>query len=207
VAPLLANATQIDGQFTLDTTGGALPLSALTSGEAAGTLSIHHVKVRPGQSGLQVMGVIDQVKAIISRQPFATPKDRVWVQMPEQAIPIKLAGGRAYHQNVTFQIGDATVQSSGSVGLNDESIDLVLQIPILPEWTKDQKLLAGLQGKSLKVPVRGSLSVMQLDSRVLTELASQIGGAALEGAIGGAIEDKVDDLFKGKLKKFLPGQQ
>lgn len=208
VAPLLANATQIDGQFTLDTTSGALPLSAPMSGDMAGTMTIHHVKVRPGQSGLQVMGVIDQIKSVIARQPLGgTPKDRIWVQMPEQAIPIKLAGGRAYHQNVTFQIGDATVQSSGSVGLIDESIDLVLQIPILPDWTKDQKLLAGLQGKSLKVPVRGSLSAMQLDSRVLTELASQIGGTALEGAIGGAIEDKVDDLFKGKLKKFLPGQQ
>jgi hypothetical protein len=116
-------------------------------------------------------------------------------------------GGRAYHQNVTVQIGEGTVVSSGSVGLLDESVDLVLQIAILEDWIKDQKLLAGFKGKSLKVPVRGSLSQFQLDPRVLTDLATQIGGSAIEGALGGALEDKVDDLFKGKLKKFLPGQQ
>jgi hypothetical protein len=128
------------------------------------------------------------------------------MQMPEQAIPIKLVGGRAYHQNVTFQVGEGTIVSSGSVGLLDESVDLVLQIAILEDWIKDQKLLAGFKGKSLKVPVRGSLSQFQLDPRVLTDLATQIGGSAIEGALGGALEDKVDDLFKGKLKKFLPGQ-
>jgi hypothetical protein len=176
------------------------------SGNMAGTLAVHQVRVRPGPSGLQITSFVDQIKSLITRKPPAgAPQDRIWVQMPEQAIPIKLAGGRAYHQNVTFQIGEFTVLSTGSVGFADESVDLVLQIPIQDDWTKD-KLLAGLKGKSLKVPVRGSLTQFQLDSRILTELASQIGGTALEGAIGGAIEDKVDDLFKGKLKKFLPGQ-
>lgn len=206
VAPMLADATQIDGQFSLDVANAALPLSAPMTGNMAGTLAVHQVRVRPGPSGLQITSFVDQIKSLITRKPPAgAPQDRIWVQMPEQAIPIKLAGGRAYHQNVTFQIGEFTVLSTGSVGFADESVDLVLQIPIQDDWTKD-KLLAGLKGKSLKVPVRGSLTQFQLDSRVLTELASQIGGTALEGAIGGAIEDKVDDLFKGKLKKFLPGQ-
>jgi translocation and assembly module TamB len=208
VAPMLADATQIDGQFSLDVTNGALPLSAPMKGDMAGTLSVHQVRVRPGPGGLQITSFVDQIRSIITRKaPAGAPQDRVWMQMPEQAIPIKLVGGRAYHQNVTVQIGEGTVVSSGSVGLLDESVDLVLQIAILEDWIKDQKLLAGFKGKSLKVPVRGSLSQFQLDPRVLTDLATQIGGSAIEGALGGALEDKVDDLFKGKLKKFLPGQQ
>lgn len=202
VAPLMADATQIDGQFSLDVNGGTLPIAAPMSGEMAASLGVHHVQVRPGGAALQVMGMVDQIKSLIQRKPVGNgPRDRIWMQMPEQSIPFKLTGGRVYHQGVTFKIGDGIVQSSGSVGM-DETIDLVLQIPILDEWANDQKLLAGLKGKTLKIPVRGSLSRPQFDSRVLTELATQIGGTALEGAI----EDKLDDLFKKKLNKFLPGQ-
>ena len=202
VAPLMADATQIEGQFSLDVTGGTLPVAAPMTGEMAASLGVHHVQVRPGGAALQVMGMVDQIKSLIQRKPVGNgPRDRIWMQMPEQSIPFKLTGGRVYHQGVTFKIGDGTVQSSGSVGM-DETIDLVLQIPILDEWANDQKLLAGLKGKTLKIPVRGSLARPQFDSRVLTELATQIGGTALEGAI----EDKLDDLFKKKLNKFLPGQ-
>jgi translocation and assembly module TamB len=202
VAPLLADATQIDGQFSLDLAGGSLPLAKLTSGELGGALGVHHAKVRPGATALQILGVIEQIKSVIERKPVGNaPRDRIWMQMPEQAISFRMTGGRVHHQNATFTIGDGTVMSSGSVGL-DETIDLVLQIPIQDDWLKDEKLLSGLKGKSLKVPVRGTLGRPQVDSRVLTELATQIGGTALEGVI----ENQLDDLFKGKLKKFLPGQ-
>jgi hypothetical protein len=202
VAPLLADATQIDGQFSLDLAGGSLPLVKLTSGELGGALGVHHAKVRPGATALQILGVIDQIKSVIERKPAGNaPRDRIWMQMPEQAISFRMTGDRVHHQNATFTIGDGTVISSGSVGL-DDTIDLVLQIPIQDDWVKDEKLLSGLKGKSLRVPVRGTLGRPQIDSRVLTELATQIGGTALEGVI----ENKLDDLFKGKLKKFLPGQ-
>lgn len=203
VAPLLADATQIDGKFSLDMQAAALPLSDMTGGQAAGTLGVHHVKVRPGGAALQITGLIDQVKAILQRQPAGgVPAEQVWMQMPAQGIPFRLAGRRIFHESATFSIGEATVQSTGSVGL-DESIDLVLQVPIQDDWIRDQKLLAGLKGKSLRIPVRGTLTRPQIDSRVLTELASQIGGTALEGVI----ENKLDDLFKKKLNQFLPGQK
>ena len=203
VAPLLADATQIDGQFSLDVAGGALPLSAPTTGELGATLGVHHARVRPGGAALQVLALFDQIQSVITRKPAGNgPRDHIWMQMPEQAIVFKLAGGRVHHTDVTFLIGDALVRSSGSVGI-DETVDLVLQIPIRDEWTRDQKLLAGLTGKSLKIPVRGTLTRPQFDSRVLTELATQIGGTALEGVL----EEKLDDLFKKKLNKFLPGQK
>ncbi|MEI8379898.1 MAG: hypothetical protein WCJ09_07210 [Planctomycetota bacterium] len=203
VTPMLADATQIDGKFSLDITeGSVLPISAPMTGQMAGALAVHHVQVRPGGAALQVMGMYDQIKSLIERKPVgAAPRDRVWMQMPEQAIPFKLAAGRVYHENVTFAIGEGQIQSSGSVGM-DETIDYMLQIAILDDWVKDQKLLANLKGKSIRIPVRGTLTRPQIDTRILGELAAQIGGTALEGAL----ENKVDDLFKGKLKKFLPGQ-
>ena len=203
VTPFMADATQVDGQFSLEVAGGNLPLQSPGSGDLSGTLGVHQVRVRPGASALQLLGVYEQIESLITRKPASAPRDRVWMQMPEQAIPFKLAAGRVHHQNVTFVIGDGTIHSSGSVGM-DESIDLLLQVPVQDDWTKE-KLLAGLKGKSLKIPVRGTLNSPQIDSRVLTELASQIGGTALEGAIEGKIKNELDDLFKKKLNKFLPG--
>jgi len=199
VAPLLADATQNEGKFSLDVQGGALPLKDPSSGQLTGVLGVHHVKVRPGGGALQVTALLEQVKAILLRKPGAVPAEHVWMQMPEQSVTFRLAGRRIVHDAATFAIGEATVISSGSVGL-DETVDLVLQVPIQDDWIRDQKLLAGLKGKSLRIPVRGTLSRPQIDSRVLTELASQIGGTALEGVI----ENKLDDLFKKKLNQFLP---
>ena len=203
VTPMLADATQINGKFSLDITeASVLPISAPMTGQMTGALEVHQVQVRPGGAALQVMGMYDQIKSLIERKPVgAAPRDRIWMQMPEQAIPFKLAAGRVYHENVTFSIGEGRVTSSGSVGM-DETIDYMLQIAILDDWVKDQKLLANLKGKSIRIPVRGTLTRPQMDTRILGELAAQIGGTALEGAL----ENKVDDLFKGKLKKFLPGQ-
>ena len=199
VAPLLADSVDIDGKLSLNMQGGRLPLSAPMTGDLAGAVDVHHVKVKPGAGANQILGVIDQVKSIIQRKPIGNGRDQVLMQMPEHAIPFKLAGGRVYHQDVIFLISNGSIQSSGSVGM-DESIDLVLQIPIKDEWLGDQKLLAALKGQSLKIPVRGTLTRPQIDSRVLGGLAAQIGGTALEGAL----ENKLDNLLNDKLKKFLP---
>ena len=202
VAPLLSDATQIDGKISLNVTSGVLPISAPMTGDLGGTVAVHHIQVRPGSSALQVVGLIDQIQSLITRKPAGAAGDKVLMEMPEHSIPFKLAGGRIYHQDVTFIIGGTSVKSTGSVG-TDESIDLMLLIGVRDDWTKDQKLLAGLKGQALKIPVRGTLSRPQIDSRILTELASLIGGTALEGAL----ENKVDDLFKKQLNKFLPGQK
>jgi len=106
---------------------------------------------------------------------------------------------------VTFLVGDATVKSSGSVGIFDETLDLELQIPIRDEWVSDKVLLPGLKalkGQTIKIPVRGTLSLPLIDGRVIAELAAKIGGAAVDGVIDNAI----DTLFKKKLNKLLPGQ-
>ena len=40
-----------------------------------------------------------------------------------------MANGRVSNQGVTFVIGDASITSSGSVGLIDETLEIMLQIP------------------------------------------------------------------------------
>ena len=55
IAPMLADATQVDGKCSLEIVGGTLPLSSPRTGELAGVLTIHQAQIRPGASALQVL--------------------------------------------------------------------------------------------------------------------------------------------------------
>jgi hypothetical protein len=206
VAPLVADAAQVDGTLSLEIAEGSLPLSDPRSGEMSGILTIHQAQVRPGGLAIQVMGIVGQIQSTIQRRPLINlNRDLVLMKMPEQPVDFKLARGRVSNQGVTFLVGDATVKSSGSVGIFDETLDLELQIPIRDEWVSDKVLLPGLKalkGQTIKIPVRGTLSLPLIDGRVIAELAAKIGGAAVDGVIDNAI----DTLFKKKLNKLLPGQ-
>jgi len=203
VAPMLAEATQVNGKCSLDLAGGALPLSAPKTGELSGVLTVHQAQVRPGASATQVLSMMGQIQSILQKRPAGNLLgDQVLIEMPEQPVSFKLANGRVTNDGVTFVIRGASIRSSGSVGLIDETLDIVLQIPIRDEWVPDKRLLQGLKGQSLQIPVRGTLSQPQIDGRVIGDLAAKMGGAALNGVLDGAI----NDLFNKKMNKILPGQ-
>ena len=104
-----------------------------------------------------------------------------------------------YHETIAFQIQDVALRTSGSVGM-DETLDMIAEIRIPDDWVADRKLLSGLKGKSIRVPVGGTLSRPRPDSRILGEITKQMGGTALEGLL----ENKVEGLFKKRLNKLLP---
>ena len=87
----------------------------------------------------------------------------------DQQVNFRVVDGRVYHQNMEFQVGDVTLRSQGSVGL-DETISLTLQVPIQDAWIAKEPLLAGLKGQSLQVPVTGTLTRPQMDQRAISSL-------------------------------------
>jgi hypothetical protein len=81
----------------------------------------------------------------------------------------------------------------------DQSLDLVATIPMLDEWTKSP-YLAGMRGKSLTIPVQGTLAAPKIDADLaLQELTRSF----LQGAPGRLIDDQ---LKKGLDKLFGPKQ-
>jgi len=204
VMPLLADAAEVEGKFSLDVTGGSLPLMAPTSGEMSGAVAIHQAQVRPGPFSMQIVGLVDQIRSVIRQRATGDPqRERVWMEMPEQSVDFKLTQGRMHHRAITFQIKDVTLRTSGSVGM-DETLNLMAEFGIPDEWVGNTKLLAGLKGKSIRLPIGGTLSRPHPDSRVLGELTKQLGGSALEGLLEKQLDNKLDGLFKKKLNKLLP---
>ena len=206
VAPLLADSTQVDGKISFDMNGASLPLLAPMTGRLEGILAIHRAQVTPGPLGLQIIGSIDQIRSIIMRRQPGDPNDpgnpRVWIELPEQNVPVKLADGRAFHEGLTLLVKNVTVRTSGSVG-SDETLSLIAEIDIKDEWLGNSKVLAGLKGQSIRIPIAGTLSRPKPDPRAFADLVRQIGGSAIEGLLKDKIGDKLDDIISNGLEKLL----
>ncbi|MEK6260723.1 MAG: hypothetical protein AABP62_19155 [Planctomycetota bacterium] len=204
VMPLLADAAEVEGKFSLDVAGGSLPLMTPSTGEMNGAVAIHQAQVRPGPFSMQLVGLVDQIRAVIRQRAAGDPqRERVWMEMPEQSVDFKLTQGRMHHRMITFQIKDVTLRTSGSVGM-DETLNLMAEFGIPDDWIGNTKLLVGLKGKSIRIPIGGTLSRPHPDSRVLGELTQQLGGSALEGLLEKNLDNKLDGLFKKNLNKLLP---
>ena len=198
IAPVFADAARVEGRFSLNLSELAVPLAqpagAPPQGRAAGQLQVHAVRVTPGPTVAQWISLVRQIEGAARDgvQGVVAPGETTLVSIENQAIDFQLVDGRVYHRGLEFNVGDAVVQSTGSVGV-DETLDLVLSVPILDEWIDRRPTLLGrLRGQSLQIPVRGTFSRPQVDNRAFTQLSGQL----LQGAAAGAIESGLNKLFE-----------
>ena len=80
-----------------------------------------------------------------------------------------------------FQVGDVTLRSEGSVGF-DETVAMVMHVPIQDKWIEGQALLVGLKGQSLAIPISGTLRQPKMDqSAVRGSVAAAFAGCGPTG--------------------------
>lgn len=201
VAPVLAGATQSEGHFSMQLDGMRVPLAEPRRADSAGRLTVHSVRVVPGPLARELITVAQQIEALAKRRdPTAALAPRPPVTLlgiRDQQVNFRVVEGRVHHQNMEFQIGDVTLRSQGSVGL-DETLALTLHVPIQDAWIAKEPLLANLKGQSLQVPVAGTLTRPQLDQRAVATLSAQLIQNAAGQAIGGELNKALDKLFKSR---------
>jgi hypothetical protein len=185
VSPLMADATSIDGRFSLSSNGVRVPLSPGGNLPIQGTLQIHTAQVGPGPAAQKILPVVEQVRALLKGtlpNPFGGGgrRDQAWLMLGEQAVQVRVENRRVYHDRIEYSVGDAVLTSSGSVGF-DDSLDLTVEIPLQEKWLGSQ--LMSLKGESLKIPVTGTLDAPVVDPRPLTEFNKQLAGKAAEGLL------------------------
>jgi hypothetical protein len=198
VAPLLADATRAEGKFSLHLDGASLPVLSPAQGEARGTLGIHTARVGPGPLAETYVVLAEQVRAIVERKPLDPSfraTDVQWLTLPEQNVPVHMTGGRIHHRGLTMAVNTTTVVSSGSVGA-DQTLALVLEVPIKDQWIASEKLLAGLRGQSIKIPISGTFAQPKVDRRALDQLAAQLLGNAATGLLQQELEKGLDKLLR-----------
>ncbi|MCE9553467.1 MAG: DUF748 domain-containing protein [Planctomycetes bacterium] len=210
VAPLLADATRVNGKFSLDLSQCRVPLSDTNKSDVSGTLFIHSATVRPGPVAMPIVGVARQIEAVVQKKPLGAvggllgggdgglvPGSDVQLNIQSQNIQFAVRNGRVTHSPLKFVVGNVEIRTHGSVGF-DQTLDLIADVPILPQWVEKQPALRSLSGQTIQIPVRGTLARPALDSRAMESLTRQVGTAAVGGAVEGALQKGLEGLFKPK---------
>ena len=188
VSPLMADATSIDGRFSLAAESGRFPLHDLSQGEFRGTLTAHSAQVGPGPFARQAITIGQHVETLLKGElplPFdpRPGRDRNWLVLQPQDLAFEFRDGRVHHERIEYQVGDVVVATTGSVGL-DESLDLTVEIPLQDKWLGSRRALASLKGEVLRIPVTGTFEQPAVDPRPLADfnrrLAKKAAGNLLE---------------------------
>ncbi|HMO15264.1 MAG TPA: hypothetical protein PKD64_14625 [Pirellulaceae bacterium] len=199
VAPLAAEATSTQGAFSVSTTGVRLPLANFNAAQGDVLLTIHDARIGPGPLGTQLISLANQIKTLIegANASHIADANAQWLVIPQQDVPVTIQAGRVIHRGMTFRSGDTVIQTSGSVGL-DQTLDLVVEVPISDRWLGNRPLLAGLKGQKLAIPLTGTVSKPRLDTNGLQQFAGQL----LRQSAETAIQNKVEDLISREGQKL-----
>ncbi len=181
VAPVLADAARTSGRFSLALDGARLPVGDPASGSFSGTLAMHEVVVGPGP---MVTNLFQSLPGNLPPPPSIRVAD-------ESHVKFALDQRRVRHEGLEFGVPlpgpgrRLDVRSSGTVGLDDQSLDVKLVLPIPADLRQDRPLLAALAGKTISMGVEGRLgepkivfdgSIRQVAGDVARELIDRVRG-------------------------------
>ena len=198
VAPMLADATEIDGRFSLDLNGARVPIAEPKTGDVGGILAVPQAQVRPGPFANQVLTSARQIEVLLKRRSAdrVNKSSETFLTLSNQNIEFRMVDGRVHHRGLEFLIGeDVLVRTHGSVGF-DDTVDIVAEIPVREEWARKDKFLASLQGQSLQIPIRGTLSRPQVDPRVFEDLTKKLATGSITKGIEDELSNQLDRLFR-----------
>ncbi len=197
IAPLVANSTRAQGTFSMQVDRLQVPLGHPERSDVAGALVVQQAAIGPGPLAQTIISLVDRLTAIAERRVprLAELSGDTWLQMPAQVVAFEVQEGRVLHRELRMQIKDVSVITRGWVAV-DQSMELTLEIPIPAKWVDNNRLLAGLRGKTLTVPVRGTLAKPEIDERILTELSKSLLGNAAEKLLEDQLRRGLDRLFR-----------
>jgi len=199
MAPLLAGVARAEGQFSIDLEGLRLPfnLAGTTSpassspfnwydAEIAGKLVIHSAQIGPGF-------LIQELAQLLGKTNPA-------YLMRESVIPFRVTKGRIYHQQMELTFNEVTVRTYGSVGLVDQTVALMVEMPIPPKWQNSKLVGTALKNQTIKLPITGYLRQMKIDRTALDQLTRQFFQTATQNALESRLNKPLEKLL-GPLPK------
>jgi len=201
VAPILAGATRTEGQFSVDLDLAEIPLRHPKQGRVQGRLSVKRLNVTAGPMMDQLITLVSQIEALTKRKQFlqasAAPSNKKLLTVTERQIDFQVVDGRVYHRNLEFLIDNTPVRSYGSVGF-DQTLALMIEVPIQDKWIEREQALRSFAGQSLQIPIRGTFQKPKIDERAVANLSKQLLQGAATQAIGDELNRQLEKLFRGK---------
>lgn len=238
MAPVLADATAVEGRFSLGVTEGRIPVDQWQRMTMTGKATMHGLQVMPGPASEMWVGIARQVKGIVSGGGLAAltggaggdgsttsligsglsaaggflnggglsgltgaagqgtgtatgeQKQTVLLRMPEQTIDYAVQDGKVYHQGLTMEIDNLVVRTRGYVGL-DNTLGLVLEVPLRDEWIQKFPALAQLPNKAIALNVGGTVDKPSVNSAELRQLVMSLGQNMLQEKVLNGAQEKL----------------
>ncbi|MBN8625726.1 MAG: hypothetical protein J0M17_09575 [Planctomycetes bacterium] len=177
VMPIMAGVAQVGGRFSIALEEFRVPISNPAAGAIAGKLTVHDVDVGPG--------FLTQELATLVNLPASVNLTR------ESVVDFKMIEGRIYHQNLEFAFPNVTVRTMGSVGVADQTLSLVAEVPIPSHLLQNLPIAnSALSGQVIRVPIAGTLQKPTLDRDAFRQATAQFVQSAAAGALQQALGGK-----------------
>jgi hypothetical protein len=193
--PVVAEVTQVGGEFSVDLTGFQLPLDKPAGAQTAGTISVHNIELGPGPLVQQLRPVIEKLRGIVGGD------DRQRVERlsiaRESQVEFRLVAGRVYHRGLRLQFPRFSIETYGSVGL-DESLAMMAEIRLPDKWLGDGPLATLLKSRPFQVPIAGTLKKPSLDLAQFRALGRQNVRETAKEILGEELQRGLNRLFTPK---------
>lgn len=209
VAPPLANSTSVSGSASLEITRCNVPLRqaaetalAVERIDIAGKLQLHHVQ--------------SSMKESIFRDLASIVAGLLRIELPDTMriadgteVRFEVRDGRVYHEGLTFLLPevspDMTWRTKGSVGLLDETLDLVVLAQIPFTLAGDGLLASRLAEQPIEIHIGGTLDQPKLElpreRNWLKEAAGALAGDDASGVVQPLAETVVDLLEQARARR------
>ena len=206
VTPIVADATSVRGRFSVVNNQIRMPLKDPWKGDLKAGIMIHEATLGPGPLSFQLIEVARIVKAIVNGNPLQSViagdnSNRQWVVMPEQTIQVEMKDERIYHNGVRFAIGDVEIRTKGYVA-KDQTLLMTAEIPIRNEWVSGKSWLASLQGRSLLIPISGTVQSPAIDKTVLQQISKDLLKNMAGDALKNQFQDRIDKSLENGINKI-----
>jgi len=182
IAPVLADVATAQGSFSIELDKCRIPLSDPSQGELAGRFTVHTIQVGAGP-------LVRELAVLLGGGVTPGKLRR------ESVVEFQMVKGRVYHRGLELIFPDLTIRTYGSVGINDQSVAIMAEMPVPPKWIGNNPIGSGLRNQTIRLPIGGTLSKPKIDERALSQASGQFIGKA----VGNIIEDEgqkfIENLF------------
>ncbi len=200
IAPIVAETTVAEGRFSVSMDGGRVPLADPRGGDIAGHMAIR-AHVKPGPVAQEFLVLVNELFTLLKQGNFKPLDEQTGavLSIDTTDVEFRMVDRRVYHRNLKFVVGTTPITTYGSVGLDDETLAMVAEIPLQANLLGRDLSLGTMEGQTLKLPIGGTLSKPKLDRGALRQLTAGI----LQNVTRGVLQNELGK----QLERFLPLRQ
>ncbi len=193
VAPVLDNATRVNGRVSVDLDEAVVPLGgdSRRGTTVDGEVVFQDVAFAPGPLADQLLGLIGR-------------DDRPSLKL-NQPVSLTIADRKVYQRGLSLPLGGISrVDLEGWVDF-DRNLALTATLPVTRAMVGNRPVLGDIvEGTAIRVPIRGTLRKPEIDREAMNLAMKDLGKTLLERGIGRGAAELLDATGPGPRPERAP---